>query len=134
MHDHLSLSLEMDDYYRLSINTNALFLFFRCNISLSNSCHQNWEQYINYLNKPMGELENRSKEGERDIARLTQARLRKRNHFLVTAKHPYTIHISYSPSYQVVAKRNPALPFPHIEVRSPCILPAQKIDSIPSHV
>lgn len=79
MHDHLSLSLEMDDYYRLTINTNALFLFFQCNISLSNSRHRNWEQNINYLNKPMGEFENRSKERERDIARLTKATVRKRD-------------------------------------------------------
>lgn len=78
MHDHLSLSLEMDDNYRLSISTNALFLFFQCNISLSNSHHKNWEQNISYLNKFMGELENRSKEREGDIARLTQAREEKR--------------------------------------------------------
>lgn len=54
--------------------------------------------------------------------------------FKSCAKHPHTIQIPIPHSYQVVGKRNMALPFPHTEVRSPCILPAQKTDSIPSHV
>lgn len=94
MRDHLSLSLEMDDYYRLSINTNALFLFFRCNISLSNSCHQIWEQNINYLNKPMGDWKIEAKREKRILQGLLRLDSGKRTIFwsLQSIHTQYTFH------------------------------------------
>ena len=92
--------------------------------------------------------ENWSKEGWNDIPKLTQVIESGRKpgllisipvfYSLVCSTPVQNIHTQYTmhkpPCYQVVGKRNTSLPFPHTEARSPCIPPAQKIDSIPSHV